>query len=146
METEIINLRPHHLNTVAGYLRGLIDLALLYKSPEDAGLRRSTQKFFTASNLLRKIYRGSAWNMVGEIAHGIGNNPDIFIRLVQGGDDICGMCIFAEKCLRGDYREVTAALKSEGLTPQKTSDEEVLKQWKRGYGDIVRAKELFEIS
>lgn len=143
--TDIINLRPHHLNTVSWYLGGLVDLAAFYKNPWNAELRRGVQAFFVSSNFWRDIYQGSAWNKVGEIADELAKNPNIFIRLVRGGDDVCGECIFRDKCLRGDYSDVRAAYKSKGLPPQKTSDEEVLKQWEREYGDIVRARELFEM-
>jgi hypothetical protein len=146
MSDEIVNLRPHHLNSVLWYLGGLIDLAGLYKNPENAELRSSVRGFFAASNLWREIYQGSAWNKIGEIANRLARDPDIFIRLVRGGDDICGECIFQERCLRGDYSEVKAAYRAKGQSPQRTSDEEVLKQWGRDYGDIKRARELFELS
>jgi hypothetical protein len=146
--TEIVNLRPHHIAVLTEHLAGSLLLAKFVKNPESRDLAMFAGRELFNRERYRRIYKGLAWAELERIGKRVTENPNIFVRIVQGGDDICAECIFAEKCLRGDYSEVKKAYESEGIDAGGgTSDRDSLAKLKpkRDYGDIKTARELFDI-
>ena len=141
---DIVNLRPQHLdNLLIAKKIGDIILSMFKYRP----WRMAARKERYARRKFRKTHGDSAWAEVESIDAKL-SNPEIFVRIVRGGDDICAKCLFAERCLRGDYSEVRKAYEGEWRVNYKPvhnpviKDDLALKRRGLSYGEILSTGQL----